>query len=158
MQKRLYRSETDRMIWGVCGGLAEYFDVDPTFVRIIAVLSIFLGFAGIVAYIILALLIPSASSRATDPGSAVKENIEEMRATAETFGKEVKETFEKPAGKIQGQVSHRRLWFGLIVIAIGIAVMLANLGLLKWLQFRLFWPLILVVIGLLIIFASRRRR
>ncbi|MFC1941203.1 PspC domain-containing protein [Chloroflexota bacterium] len=37
MGKRLYRSRSDRMIWGVCGGLAKYFDVDPTLVRIIAV-------------------------------------------------------------------------------------------------------------------------
>lgn len=39
--KRLYRSRTNRMIWGVCGGLAEYFNIDPVIVRIIAVLSIF---------------------------------------------------------------------------------------------------------------------
>ena len=38
MEKRLYRSRDDRMIWGVCGGLAQYFNIDPTIVRIIAVL------------------------------------------------------------------------------------------------------------------------
>jgi phage shock protein C len=41
MEKRLYRSRTDRVIWGVCGGLAKYFDIDPTIVRVIAVLLIF---------------------------------------------------------------------------------------------------------------------
>ncbi len=46
MQKRLYRSRTEKMIAGVCGGLAEYFDIDPTIIRILWVLITFLGGAG----------------------------------------------------------------------------------------------------------------
>lgn len=58
--KRLTRSTSDRMIAGVCGGLAEYFDLDPTVVRIgYVLLSVFsAGFPGIVAYIILAVVVP----------------------------------------------------------------------------------------------------
>lgn len=58
--KRLTRSTHDRMIAGVCGGLAEYFDIDPTLVRVGYVLvSIFsAGFPGILAYLVLALVIP----------------------------------------------------------------------------------------------------
>ena len=58
MQKRLYRSKDERMIWGVCGGLAKYFDVDPTIIRLVAVLTLFLGLAGVLVYIILAIVIP----------------------------------------------------------------------------------------------------
>ncbi|TET17936.1 MAG: PspC domain-containing protein [Dehalococcoidia bacterium] len=58
MQKRLYRSKDERMIWGVCGGLAKYFDVDPTIIRLVAVLTLFLGLVGVLAYIILAIVIP----------------------------------------------------------------------------------------------------
>jgi len=61
MAKKLYRSRTDRKIWGVCGGLAEYFDIDPTIVRVIAILSIFFGTLGIWAYIIMALVVPEES-------------------------------------------------------------------------------------------------
>ena len=58
MQKKLYRSTSDRMLVGVCGGVAEYFGVDPTVVRVIwAVASIF-AFAGVIAYIACAFVIP----------------------------------------------------------------------------------------------------
>jgi len=157
MQKRLYRSATDRMIWGVCGGLAQYFDIDPTIVRIIAVLSIFFGGAGIIAYIILAILIPSEKSRAASPKDAIRENIEEMRTDAENLGKEVKETIDNPAERSR-QTSSRRLWFGLILIAIGVIILLSLFGaFFWWLQWKYLWPLILIAVGLLIIFASRRR-
>ena len=56
--KRLYRSRDERMIWGVCGGIAKYFDMDPTIIRLIAVLTLFIGFAGVLVYIILAIIVP----------------------------------------------------------------------------------------------------
>jgi phage shock protein PspC (stress-responsive transcriptional regulator) len=56
--KKLYRSRTDRKIWGVCGGLARYFDVDPTIVRVIAVATLFVGSLGFWTYIIMALIVP----------------------------------------------------------------------------------------------------
>ena len=56
--KQLYRSTTDRKIAGVCGGIAEYFDMDPTVVRLIfAAVSIFSG-VGILAYIAAVIIIP----------------------------------------------------------------------------------------------------
>ena len=58
MEKRLYRSRSDRMLWGVCGGLAKYFDVDPTIIRLVAVLTLLLGLVGVLVYIILAIVIP----------------------------------------------------------------------------------------------------
>ena len=58
MQKKLYRSNTNKMLQGVCGGIAEYFNVDPTIVRVAwAVCSIFF-FPAIIAYIVCAFLIP----------------------------------------------------------------------------------------------------
>lgn len=57
--KRLYRSKTDRMLGGVCGGLAEYFNVDPTIIRLLWVLITFMSFgAGILAYVIAWIIIP----------------------------------------------------------------------------------------------------
>ena len=58
MKKRIYRSRDERMIWGVCGGIAQYFDVDPTLIRIIAVLTLFFACTGILIYIILTIVIP----------------------------------------------------------------------------------------------------
>ena len=56
--KRLYRSTTNKMLCGVCGGLAEYFNIDPTIVRLIAVLLAFSVGSGLIAYIIAAIIIP----------------------------------------------------------------------------------------------------
>ena len=58
MQKKLYRSKSNRVLLGVCGGVAEYFNIDPTVIRVIwAVTSIF-AFAGVVAYVVCAFVIP----------------------------------------------------------------------------------------------------
>lgn len=58
--KRIYRSRTNRMISGVCGGIAEYFNIDPTLVRLIAVLLLFAGafIGGVIAYFICTAVIP----------------------------------------------------------------------------------------------------
>jgi phage shock protein PspC (stress-responsive transcriptional regulator) len=57
-KKRLYRSRDERMIWGVCGGIAKYFDVDPTLIRLVAVLTLFLGCTGLIIYPILTIIMP----------------------------------------------------------------------------------------------------
>ena len=56
--KRLYRSRTDRKIGGVCGGIAQYFNVDPTFIRIIWVVLILGAGVGLLAYLICWVVIP----------------------------------------------------------------------------------------------------
>jgi phage shock protein PspC (stress-responsive transcriptional regulator) len=57
MAKRIYRSTKNRMLGGVCGGIGEYFDIDPTIVRLVAVVFALSG-AGILAYIIAWIIIP----------------------------------------------------------------------------------------------------
>jgi len=58
MEKRLVRSRTEKMIAGVCGGLAQYFNVDPTIVRLLWVIITIMGGAGILAYIVLWIVMP----------------------------------------------------------------------------------------------------
>jgi len=61
--KRLYRSSTEKMIGGVCGGIAEYFTLDPTLVRIgYILLSLFTVFSGVFAYLILWIVVPKQKS------------------------------------------------------------------------------------------------
>ena len=69
MNRKLYKSREYKTIAGVCGGLAEYFDIDVTIVRLIWVAFILMGGSGILAYIIAALVIPEApySNRQSDP-------------------------------------------------------------------------------------------
>ena len=75
-QRRLTRSREDRMVAGVCGGFARYFDVDPVFVRIAAVALAFIGGAGILLYLAALLLVPS------DDGGAVVETSGQGRNRA----------------------------------------------------------------------------
>ena len=61
MSKRLYRIEHGKMLAGVCGGIAEYFDVDPSLVRLAWVLFCAVGGSGVLAYIVAAIIIPKKS-------------------------------------------------------------------------------------------------
>ena len=58
MKKKLHNSRNNRMIAGICGGLGEYFGIDPTMIRLGWVLFCAMGGSGIVAYIIAAIIIP----------------------------------------------------------------------------------------------------
>ena len=58
MNKKLYKSADNKMLAGVCGGVADYFGIDPTLVRLGWVLFCALGGSGILAYIIAAIIIP----------------------------------------------------------------------------------------------------
>ena len=65
MEKKLYRSRTNKTIAGVCGGLAEYLNIDPTIIRVIWALVALSG-AGVLAYLICALIIPEKPSNIID--------------------------------------------------------------------------------------------
>lgn len=58
MEKKLTRSKVNRKIFGVCGGIGEYFDVDPTIIRILWIIASFIFGSGLLAYIICALVMP----------------------------------------------------------------------------------------------------
>ena len=62
MKKRLYKSDKDKKVCGVCGGIANYFDVDPTVIRLAWVIFTLAGGSGLIAYIIAAIIMPE------DPG------------------------------------------------------------------------------------------
>ena len=68
MEKKLYRSRTDKKLCGVCGGLAKYFGLDSTIVRLIVVLIAIFAGVGVLAYLIAALVMPE------EPLEIVEEN------------------------------------------------------------------------------------
>ena len=61
MKKRLYKIEEGKKLCGVCGGIAEYFDIDPTIVRLLWVILIFCAGTGILAYFVAAIIMPKKS-------------------------------------------------------------------------------------------------
>lgn len=58
MKKRLYKSRNDKKLCGVCAGIAEYFEIDPTLIRLAWVAFTLLGGSGIIAYIVAAIVMP----------------------------------------------------------------------------------------------------
>ena len=76
MEKKLYRSSTDKKLCGVCGGLAKYFSVDATIIRLALVLFCLFGGGGLLAYIICALVIPE-EPKDSEPIETVEAEIVE---------------------------------------------------------------------------------
>jgi len=147
------------MIWGVCGGLARYFDMDATIIRVIAVLSIFLGSLGIWAYIILAIVVPLEESGTTEPREAIKENLAEMKATAGELGREVRSTLAGGGASSEEVIKMRGHHYNIvggILILLGVIFLLGTLNIFWWFHWSTLWPLVLVAIGVLIILSARR--
>lgn len=159
MEKRLYRSRSERVVGGVCGGLAKYLDVDPTLIRIIAVLLVLTGGVGIFVYIILAIIIPLESTQSTAPRDVIRENVAEIKETATRLGREIQSALTREEGesKEAARIRQRRLTtLGAVLILLGVLFLLGSLNITWWLGWRTLWPLILVAIGVLIILNVRR--
>lgn len=119
---RLLRRRMDnRVIAGVCSGLADYFAIDPILVRLAFVVITFAGGAGVLAYIILWIVMTPA------PAGALAQPV----STAAT-----------------GQAP---FWLGAFLVALGALFLIGNTGLFWWWNWSLFWPLILVALGVLIL-------
>ena len=83
--KRLFRSRTDVMLGGVCGGLAKYLDVDPTVIRLVFVLLLFIGLGGFWIYLVLWLITPVEPSSSHTAVVEVKtKEVESVPSNAKT--------------------------------------------------------------------------
>jgi phage shock protein C len=143
----IYRSETSKVIAGVAGGLGEYFNVDPTIIRIIFILLTVFGGSGLIIYIILWLIIPSKSNTAEDSQEAIRSNIEDMKNTTRTFAHSIK----NPG--VLGK-DNSRFWWAILIIIIGFFFLMNNYGLLD-IDFEKLWPLVLIILGMAIILRKR---
>jgi phage shock protein C len=131
-QRKLFRSNTNRVLAGICGGLAEYMDVDPTIVRLVWILLTLLGGSGLLLYIVLYFIVPR---KPLEPAGTV---IEEPHHDFTAAG-----------------------IFGLIFIAVGVIILLDNLDLISFhhwwcMGWEFFFPGILILAG--IYFLTRRER
>ncbi len=116
--RRLARSRREKMVFGVAGGLAQYFDIDPVLVRLGFVLLTLMTGVGLVAYIVLALVMPERHPE--DPEPAISSMLE---------------------------VGRGRQVAGLVLLAVGAMLLAGNFGWLAFFQWDRFWPLILVGFG-----------
>jgi len=143
-KKRLYRSRGDKVLGGVCGGIAEYFNVDPILIRLFFILMFFAEGAGLLAYIIAWIIIPLQPSIEAESGAAGEgeSEAEFSEADEEEFSAE-----EDRSSRGRGRVRQRYL--GIFFVILG-AFFLLDI----WfpaIYFRPFWPLIFVIIGVFLL-------
>ncbi|HMM43214.1 MAG TPA: PspC domain-containing protein [Thermomicrobiales bacterium] len=75
--RRLHRSSSNKMLLGVCGGLGEHFDIDPTILRLLFVVGLVLGGTSLVLYIVLAVIMPSDRGMEMEPRDAARQTVDE---------------------------------------------------------------------------------
>jgi phage shock protein C len=153
MARRLYRSQTDRMIAGVCGGLGEYLSIDPIFIRLFFVLLVLGQGAGVLIYLILWFVLPSQSAAAGGTtGDHIQHGATEFAERAREMGDELRES-------ALGPNPQARRFVGLILVLVGLVYLLRNLNIvwLQWLDFGVLWPFLLILGGLLLLLRGVRR-
>ena len=144
---RLYKSRDDRFLFGVAGGLAEYFDIDPVLVRVgWVLLAIGTGGIGLLVYIVLAIVTPDGrrmGSKSSDTGVAPDDVSD---STDETSQQERSSRRETARNVLAG---------GLIIV--GAVILLHNLGVFGSIRWDIVWPVAIVALGLTILIPSIRR-
>lgn len=156
MGKRLYKSRSERMLFGVSGGMAEHFDVDPTLVRIawvvIALISVGVGF---LAYLALAIIIPDSPARERPGGEEASDTAGEEGSVHDPVDSpeegEMYETVDAAAAVGRERMRRQRgIIFGAALIVLGLFFLAITLDLLTWFDWR-FWPVVLILLGVLLV-------
>ena len=143
MRERLYRSRDERLFLGVAGGLAEWFDVDPSIVRLAFVLFSLAGGAGLIIYIAMAIFVPERP-----PGVPVRPGVAL--------------TGEPAAGFEAGTQSRTRgdgrgaLVFGVLLVVVGAWFLLRRA--IPGLDLDNWWPVLLIGIGVVLLVGAARGR
>lgn len=137
----LYRSETNKMIGGVCGGLGEVFDIDPTVIRILFLIAFFFGGSGVLLYLILWLIVPTKSKIKMNASDSLKENVNELKDKANEIGRSFRYKNKNNSKQI----------FGIIVIFIGVMFLLGNFGF-GFFNLHRLWPIFLILLGIFVIY------
>ena len=132
MDRKLYRSNTDQMLGGVCGGLGQYLGIDPTFVRIFFFILIFGAGTGFWVYVLLWILIPEEDASESEDFNARVSNM------GDSFASAVSRPHPK-SGLIVGG--------GLVLLGVFWLVEQLNISWLWWWDFDVLWPVLLIVGG-----------
>ncbi len=150
MRGRLYRSRTDSMIGGVCGGLGEYLGVDPVLVRLAFVVATMTGMS-VLVYLLLWIVVPREGQEDASPEEVRRSGAQEIADQARSLGDAI-------GGGQRGSNSSRGMLFGGALVLLGVMLLLENLHIywLRWINWDLVWPLFLILGGLVLI--QRRAR
>ena len=158
MNRRLYRCQHDRILAGVASGMAERFDLDPTLVRLLWVVSVFFGGFGLLLYIVMAIVVPLEPAGGPVVGMSAPDPAN-IGASGEATG-------PAPAGWHATPVEHRRVprdngrlatIVGIVLILFG-SLALVDTVLPGWADHgRFLWPAFIVGLGALLVLGAVRR-
>lgn len=162
--KTLRRSATNQVIAGVCGGIGEYFDIDPSVVRIIFIVLAFATGSGIILYVILWLVIPGATSSAQTIGeTTMREGFQEMgnkyqevKSKIEQELKDEEKPQPAPTQTTTPSSNTGTNWLGVILILLGSWLFLKNFGFFRFFDIGRLWPIILIVIGVYVLIDRKK--
>jgi phage shock protein C len=161
MPTRLERSITNKVVAGVCGGIAEYLQVDPTLVRVFFVLgTIFTGGLGLLGYIVLVVLMPLPGQPVpfVKTSDVTTSTVEGAAADADAAQPAPLVAPPAAARPSDPEVAERnRAAFGIVLIALGAIFLLSNAGLFRLVRWDLAWPLVFIAIGALLLVQRVRR-
>ena len=148
MKSTLYRSESDRMLGGVCGGLGDYLSLDTTLVRLFFALLFFGSGIGLLAYLALWIIMPSQS--AAQPGRSFEENLKD---SGENFSERVQTVGEEFGNAVRNPNPKAGVIIGISLIALGGVLFVENLNLhwLRWVSFDILWPVLLIIGGIVVL-------
>ncbi len=136
---RLYRSQSDRMIGGVCGGLGTYLNIDPLFIRLVFVLLLFGSDFGFLFYLLLWILIP-------EEGKAYGFKDESFSERVKSMGGDLQQAVSEPHPQ-----SGILLGIGLIVVGALLFINRLDIPWLHWFDLDLLWPVLLIVGGIVLL-------
>ena len=148
------------MLAGVAGGLGDYFGVDPIFFRLGFVLITLAGGAGVLAYIVLAIVLPEEGREAARPGSIAGDATSEVGQDLQPLGDDAPRSFGRPAPTVvdEARQARQRQTAGAIILILGVVFLLSNLNFLYWVRWDFVWPLLLIGLGLAVLFGWGQRR
>ena len=151
MKTKLVRSQTDKMLAGVCGGLAAYLGIEAIWVRLFFVLVTVVpnGF-GVLLYIILWIIMPEAGREDLPADQRIQANAQDMAGRAQEFAKDVEQSVRALPNR------QAAILIGVALVAFGVVLLLNNLNLVWWLRFDQWWPLLLVVGGVALLISRIR--
>ena len=152
--KHLYRSDQDKVIAGVCGGLAIYFGRDPLFFRLLFIILTLATGVGVALYLLLWLVLPTAQQAFAQQEQVMRENLGEMRERARELGLETRNSFAR--ARRTGSPDDILILVGAILVGFGLLLLFRNIGLLAWVRYL--WPLALVALGVAILINNLRER
>ncbi|HOV92337.1 MAG TPA: PspC domain-containing protein [Candidatus Kapabacteria bacterium] len=150
--KIVQRSRNHRIVAGVCGGLGEYFDIDPVFIRLLFVIVSFFYGIGVVAYIVLWIIIPSTPMESAYMTSENPSNPHSDYDNKSTENIEVEDD-SNIRNKNTQQV---RIFIGSILLLIGVLILLNEL--VPNIKGELIWSFILIILGIFLIILSLKKK